>query len=823
MIIKDNVLFGLTNEEVSERIEKGQLNITENRKTKSYLEIFLNNILTVFNLLILVMTILVIPTINSLSDLTNLSFVATALANLIIGIVQEIKAKKIVDKLVLVNESKTKVLRNLSLKEVGKSEVVLDDTIFLEQASVIPADSTVVKGEIYVNESNLTGESDDILKKKGDFLYSGSFAVSGEAYAKVIHVGKDNFIEQLSKQATKYSKPKSDIMIALNRIITVISILLIPISIFLYLAYSSYPKFDFEGSRLIYNFISKELVLALVSSINGMIPYGLFLLTSVSLAASVIKLANNRTVVQELYCIEQLARVDVICLDKTGTITDGTMRVDDLIVTNAKYSPVEIISSMNASLKGENLTSKALIEKFGKKQLFKPKTILNFNSTNKFSAVAFQDVGTFALGAPDILLKLKKTEKNYKLIEEKAKEGNRVLALCKTSSSIKDNKLAGPFELVALIIIHDNIRKGAKETLKEFHDNGVDIKIISGDNPMTVSAIAKDAGVPNYDKYISLDGMSDEEVIDAAFKYTVFGRVKPNQKKLLVQSLKQKGHKVAMTGDGVNDILALRESDCSIAMANGSDAVKTVAHLVLLDSNFLSLPKVVGEGRKVINNIERSAALFLSKTFMMAMINILTIILYYANPELQFTSPFNEPSQMLIIETFVIGIPSVVLALEPNYQRINGKFISNIFKKALPGSILVFTELIIIKYASSIFGITNTNDISNLSIFVASISFSFILLYISVPFTKFRLIVFILTELLVMSCPLISYFTITKFGVEFFHYGLGESGYIEMGSKAILVMILLVIISLLYFAVLSMLKVIKTKKENHEEIYVQNN
>lgn len=803
MLIKDDIIFGLSNEEIEERIKKGQINKTPNRKTKSYKEIFLNNLLSVFNLVILVMAILVIPTIKSVGDISNLMFIVIALLNLIIGIVQEIKAKRTVDKLIIFNESKIKVLRNLSVSEIPVSEIVLDDVIVLEANKLIPADSKVLEGEMYVNESTITGESDDVLKKKGDELYSGSFVVSGEARAQVIHVGKDNFIEQLSSQATKYSKPKSEIMGSLNKIITTISICLVPLSIILFFIYKGYSQY--QSDNFLFLNVTRELVLGLVSAINGMIPYGLFLLTSVSLAASVINLARSKTVVQELYCIEQLARVDTLCLDKTGTITDGTMRVEDLIIINSKYQVLEIISSMNSVLKNNNQTAKALQDKYGDSLFYKTKQILNFNSTNKYSAVTFESIGTFVLGAPDVLIKFRKTDPNYKLINSKSYQGNRVLALCRTTSKIQDNMIKGNFELVALLIIRDHVREGAKETIEEFVRNGVDIKIISGDNPITVSAIAKVAGVPNCDKYISLDEVKDEEIDDIASNYTIFGRVKPQQKKMLVEALKKAGHKVAMTGDGVNDILALKEADCSIAMASGSEAVRTVAHLVLLDSNFLSLPKVVNEGRRVINNIERSASLFLSKTILMVLINLTAVALFFIKPSLEFTSPFRQPSQLMIIETFIIGIPSLALALEANYSVISGKFIKNIFKKSIPGAIVVFIDLLLIRFLSPMYGLSHEIE-TNVSLLVSTYSFFLILFYISIPFTKLRLTTIILTFVLITICPLFSYYTYNVYGADFFHYGLNPNGTLILDKTSYLIIGILILSSIIIHGVLSIIK-----------------
>lgn len=772
MIIRDNVLFGLSPEEVDDQKKLGNINVSTNKKTKTYSEIFLKNIFSIFNLVIFVMGIFVLPTIEGFGDFGNILFLLIATLNLLIGIVQEIKAKKTVDNLVLVNESKIKVLRNLEIEEISIEEIVLGDILILESGKQIPTDSVVIRGEISVNESNITGESDDIVKKEGDSLYSGSYVVSGECYCKTIHVGKDNYIEVLTAKASKYKKPNSEIMNSLNKIITSISLFLLPLSIILYFVYRGYDAYI--STNYLFLNVPKELVLGLVSAINGMIPYGLFLLTSVSLAASVMKLAKNKTLVQDLYCIEQLARVDTLCLDKTGTITDGTMTVNDLKIINNNYQVIEIISSMNASLKGNNQTSEALINKWGKDIYFKPLNILNFNSTNKFSAVTFKNIGTFVLGAPDILIKNKKASIVSKMIEENAKKGLRVLALCSTKSNIVNDTLNGPFECIALITIKDNIRVGAKDTIKMFIDNNVNIKIISGDNPITVSSIAKDAGVPNYDKYISLDGLTDDEVMDVATKYTVFGRVKPAQKKIIVETLKSNGRKVAMTGDGVNDILALREADCSIVMASGSDCVKSIAHVVLLDSSFSSLPKIVEEGRRVINNIERTASLYLSKTVLMFLINISAIVMFFIRPGMQFASPFREPSQLVIIEVFIIGLPTLFLALEANNQIIKGKFIRNILSLALPGGIIAFIVVFGIRIISPYIGMNHDVE-TNVSIFSSIIVFLLILASISFPFSKERFIVTIVTSIIVAVLPIVSLITMTTYGFDLFHFRLDYS------------------------------------------------
>lgn len=819
MLIRDNVLFGLSEKEVDQRIQEGKVNISPVRKTKTYREIFFKSFFTVFNLVILVMSILVIPTVKEIGDIGNLVFIGVALINLFIQIFQEIKAKKTLESLNLTADATVKVLRNLNIVNLRREEIVVDDVVFLEAGSQIPSDSKVISGEAYVNESMLTGESDDILKKKNDVLFSGSFVVSGECYARVYNVGADNYIEKLSKEATKYSKPKSEIMTSLNRIITTISVILIPLSVVLFLIYSKYSKFD--GGEIVIFGLSKKLILGLVSSINAMIPYGLFLLTSASLAASVVKLSKEKTLVQELYCIESLARVDTLCLDKTGTITDGTMRVEDLTIVDPSHQVMEIISSMNGSLKGNNQTNKALIEKYGRKVYYEAINILNFNSTNKFSAVSFRKIGTYALGAPDVLLKLKKNDHISKLIDEKAREGSRVIALCKTTSRIKKGTLEGPFNCIAIISIHDNLRKGVKDTLAEFKENNVDIKIISGDNPVTVSAIAKDAGVLNADKYISLYGLTDDEVRAVATEYTVFGRVKPNQKQLLVKALKEEGKKVAMTGDGVNDILALREADCSIGIGTGSDAIRSVSHLILVDSNFANLPSVVGEGRRVVNNIQRTSALYLAKTLMMFLINIFAIIMYYVNRSIEFTSPFAEPSQFLIIEQMIIGLPSFVLAFEPNKEPIKGTFMKSIFKNALPVSIVVFLTLLALTFVFDNNSISSSLE-TNILIIVSAYAFFAVLIFISLPYSKFRLIVTIISLVCIILTPVFSIFTYQHFnGLNLFKYSIVGSGTFEMDAPSlVLILIFIAIDTLVYLLILSprFIKNIKARKAKNDAL-----
>ena len=815
MLIKNDLIFGLTPKEVELRVKEGKVNTPIQRKTKTYKEIFFHNIFSVFNLIIVILAILVAPTIKSISDITNYVFVLIAFINLTIGIVQEIKAKKIVDSLVLVNEPTVKVLRELHIDEIKVSDIVLDDILFLEAEKQISADSKVMKGELYVNESNITGESDDILKKPGDELYSGSYVVSGEAYAKVIHVSKDNYIEKLSSQATTYSKPKSEIMKVLNTIITTISILLLPLSVMLFFVYKNYSSF--EGDAIIFG-MSRELILGLASAINAMMPYGLFLLTTIAFATSIFKLASQKTLVQELYCIESLARVDVLCLDKTGTLTDGTMKVTDTTIVNPNYSVIEILSSMNASLKNTNATSRALVKKYGRKAYFEPQKVLNFNSTNKYSAVTFKTIGTFAIGAPEVLLNLKekKNKDIMKDINKIASLGSRVIVLCKSPGKIKDNKVDSTFEVIAYVSIHDNLRNGVNNTLTEFRESGVEIKVISGDNPVTVSAIAKDAGIINHDKYISLAGLSDDEVRKAALEYTIFGRVKPNQKKIIIQTLKQKGHKVAMTGDGVNDILALKEADCSIAMASGSEAVSTVAHLVLLDSNFLSLPSVVNEGRRVINNIQRATALFLTKTFLMGLINLFAVIMFFINKSSEFTSPFKEPGQLFLIETFITGLASFVMAIEPNHERIEGKFFKNVFSISLPIALIIFMNLLVIHFKADSFGLT-VGEATNISILLTTYIYFMCLFVTSIPFSKIRKWISAIIAVMLILAPFVSIFTIQTSGFDLCHFSFID-GKLDFGVEGFKMMGFLFLIDILLLVPLIVSRILYFKNKNKYKV-----
>ncbi|WP_084301109.1 HAD-IC family P-type ATPase [Acholeplasma equifetale] len=676
------VTMGLLSDDVEQRQLAGLANISTKGSTKSISSIIFSNVFTFFNLLIIAISALLIW---SGASLTQLAALIIASINTTIGIIQEINAKKMIDKLSLLSAPTTNVIRDGIEQEVSVSEVVIDEIIKLSGGKQITVDAVVREGTIEVNESLLTGESDPIIKKPGDTLYSGSYVISGNCVAQATAIGKDIYIEKLTSQAKKYKKPKSDIFKSLGIIIRTVGIIIIPIGITLYLLAPG------EWNDTVYVGIN---IVKSAGAMLGMIPSGLFLLTSVALAVGVVRLGQNNTLVQELYCIEMLARIDTLCLDKTGTITDGTMTVKSVI----EYESIaglplkQLISAYLNALNDQNLTSQALLERFGNQKRIRHKRVIPFSSQRKYSAVEFEKYGTFALGAPEFVLR------DYyhlvsKDVEQQANEGYRVLVIAQSDLPIEGKELTQEMKPIALIMVEDTIRVDAPETIKYFKDNGVRVVVISGDNPLTVSRISQRAGIDHAEQYISLEGMTDKEVVRIANKYTVFGRVSPHQKKLLIESMKSSGHVVAMTGDGVNDILALKEADTSIAMASGSEAARNVSHLVLMDSNFASMPKVVSEGRRVINNIQKVSKLYLTKTLFTILLSITVIIRGLMGYDALYPL---KPSHLLIMEFLVIAIPSFVIALEYNNNRISGKFLSQIVKDALPGSLVVLINALIV-------------------------------------------------------------------------------------------------------------------------------
>ncbi len=738
LIRKDpNLKEGLTTDEVLIRVERGLNNVTDIGSTKTIGKIIVNNVCTFFNFIMFALFIWII----SIGSYQDLMFMLVVTLNICIGIYQEIKAKKTVDKLSLLSAPMADVIRDHTTIEIPITELVVDDIFLLEPGKQISADGIIRSGEIEVDESLLTGESDAILKKEGDKLLSGSYVISGTCKAQVTHVGKECYIQKLTYQAKKYKKPKSDLMKSLKILITTIAGFIIPIGIALF--YVQYTN----------NHNYHDSVLGTTGALIGMIPSGLFLLTSISLFVGVIRLGQNNTLVQELYCIENLARINMLCLDKTGTITDGTMTVSSVIEydSDIQVNTKTIISAMLAILNDKNQTAKALEQKFGIGKKIRYKTALPFASSRKYSAVEFEKYGTFILGAPEIILK-----ENYHLIsrevEKYALQGLRVIALATSTSRLTKEGFQGETRPFSLILIEDTIRPEALDTINEFKENGVQIKVISGDNPITVSKVAARAGVDGADKYIDLTGLTEREVQRAADRFVVFGRVTPNQKKILIQSLK-KNNVVAMTGDGVNDILALKEADCSIAMASGSEAARNASHITLLDSNFANMPKVVREGRRVINNVQRVAVLFLTKTifsFLLACISLLN----------KGTYPIT-PSQLLLIDFFCIGAPSFFLALEPNNIKVQGKFLWNVLKKALPGALTVVLLSCIIYWLRDTLNI-NSSNMSTLIVICATWTCLMVLYKVCTPLNNFRKLLFFTMLFIILICVL--------FGGGFFRF-----------------------------------------------------
>ena len=660
---------GLSAEQVETRFSQLLFNDVNKKYSKSYASIFVGNICTFFNLLCLIVAVALA---YAGAPLSQFLFVAIFAANLIIGIVQELLAKRQIDKLSVLISATAKVMRGGIRTEIPVRDIVLDDIILLEAGQQIPADCVLLDGIVEVNESLLTGESVPVKKAPGETLYAGSYVASGACRVRADKVGKATYLNSLTSKAKKYKKPKSEIMNSIRLFIRVIGIMIPFIAAAMF-----WVNWKATGSDMS---LTIQFTCAVVI---GMIPSGLLLLTSFAMAIGVMRLAKKQTLVQDLYSLEMLARVNVLCLDKTGTITDGRMTVNDCMILNnyVDYSLDEVMGSMLSALEDNNQTSIALYNRFGHSNALQATATIPFSSKRKLSAVTFGDAGTFAMGAPEFVLRPMPT-KIDKIVKQYAAAGLRVLLLAYSPNPISGGRLPSLFRPAAIITLADNIRSDAIETIKWFRENDVEIKIISGDNPVTVSEVARRVGVKNAGQYISLDGLTDIEVENVASQYTVFGRVTPEQKAILVRTIKKQGSTVAMTGDGVNDILALKEADCAISVASGSEAARNVSHLVLMDNNFLNLPNVVYEGRRVINNIKSSASLYIMKTLFTV---LLAVFCFALGSQYFFTT-----NNMLLFETLVTALPSMVLALQPNGDRVKGKFIPFVLSRSIPGAVTLF-------------------------------------------------------------------------------------------------------------------------------------
>lgn len=661
---------GLSMEQVRKRFAQGADNYKVESSTLSVSEIVRSNVCTYFNLVFAVIAVL-LAIVGAWSDML---FLPIIVANTCIGIVQEVHSKKVLDKLSILNAPHAVVIRDGKKQEILADQLVLDDIVEFSAGSQIPADAKVVSGELQVNESLITGESDEIEKREGDSLLSGSFVVSGKACARLEKVGKDSYISKLTLQATKSKKGEQSEMIrSLNYLIMVMGIIIIPIGIALFVQSFIYNEGTFHDS-----------ITGMVAAIIGMIPEGLYLLTSVALAVSSVRLAQKKVLIHDMKCIETLARVNVLCVDKTGTITEPGMHVYDFSVLDGadQLEISQLLADFVAAQEKDNATMEALKAHFSNGSGMRAREVYSFSSETKYSGAVMNDGKSYVIGAPEFVLRGQFAQYQEQIATYSSK-GYRVLVFAQYEGTLDRKPLTEPVLPLCFVMLANPIRKGAKETFTYFAENDVDIKVISGDNPLTVSVIAAEAGIVGAERFVDASTLKEKEDYDRAVEeYTVFGRVTPSQKRMLVQALKEHKKTVAMTGDGVNDVLALKDADCSVAMASGSEAASNVAQLVLLDSDFSRMPSVVADGRRVVNNIERTAALYIVKNIFSMLLAIFSVILMLDYPL--------EPSQVSLISMFTIGIPSFVLALEPNKELIRGHFLTNVLVRALPAGLTDF-------------------------------------------------------------------------------------------------------------------------------------
>lgn len=710
---------GLTSQQVQEHRLHGWTNKAVEPPSKTTKEIVHENVFTYFNLIFVVLAVL-LCLVGSFRDLT---FLPVIIANTLIGIIQEIRAKQVLDKLTMLNAPRASVVRDGKRTVINAEDLVVDDIVIFKAGDQVCADAEVSAGEVQVNESLLTGEADEITKRKGDKLMSGSFIVSGQCHARLDKVGEDSYISKLTLQAkAMQSKEQSEMIRSLDKLVKCVGVAIIPIGIVLF---SQAFFIQHDGFR--------ESVTSMIAAVIGMIPEGLYLLASVALAVSSIRLAQKKVLLHDMKCIETLARVDVLCVDKTGTITENTMKVQKLIKTD-EYDEKEkgglslLVGDFAAAMTNDNITMAALKEYFTKASGKKVLSKTGFSSATKYSSVTFED-GAYVLGAPEFVLK-EKYDDYAEEITEYASTGSRVLAFGIYDGEVDGKPLTHGILPFGFVLLANPIREAAKETFEYFAEQGVEVKVISGDNPVTVSNVAKQAGIKNADRYVDASEFEDEQSMrKALLNNTVFGRVTPSQKRKFVRILKEAGHTVAMTGDGVNDVLALKDADCSIAMASGSDAAAQASQLVLLESDFSCMPEVVLEGRRVVNNIQRSASLFLVK-------NIFSFLLSVASVVFMFTYPL-EPSQVSLISVFTIGVPAFFLALEPNKNMIKGHFLTNVLLKALPAALTDALAVAALVIFGRTFDVSST-DISTAATMLLAIVGFMILYKISAPMNKIR-------------------------------------------------------------------------------------
>lgn len=709
---------GLSAAEVEERVARGEVNVDAGVHTRSVRQIVRENTLTLFNAINVILAVFVLVT----GSYKNMLFMVVIVCNTAIGIVQEIRSKRTTDRLSIVASSKATVLRDGARTELPLDQLVRDDVIELGRGDQIPADAEVVSGTCDVNESLLTGESKLVKKRPGDELMSGSFVNAGIVLARVVHVGAENYAAKISAEAKQHKAVNSEIMNSLNRIIRFVSFVIFPLGALLFARQHFLGGVETNGA-----------ILSTVSALVGMIPEGLILLTSTVLAVAVVRLAKSKVLVQQLYCIETLARVDTLCLDKTGTITTGKMEVEAVCpVKGVGQDAVDaVFASIARADDDPNDTALAIVEHYAQSGVgsLQPVRTVPFSSDKKWSGATFANGESYVMGAGQFILGDAFAEVAEQ--QERLAADARVLLLARVEGFTEDGDLAGRPEPLGFVAIHDQIRATAAQTIGYFKEQGVDLKVISGDDPRTVSGIASQVGVPRAEAYVDATTLADDAAIaEAIERYSVFGRVKPEQKKAFVVALQEKGHIVAMTGDGVNDTLALKQADCSVAMAAGSDAARNVAQLVLVDNDFAAMPKVVAEGRRSINNLQRSASLFLVKTLLSMTLAVLFILLPWQYPF--------QPIQMTLISAFTIGLPSFVLALEPNKDRIKGRFLENVIVKSIPGATCAVLTILIVNTVGYNVLHLDYEHVSTLCVLLTAWIGALLIVRLSIPFTPIR-------------------------------------------------------------------------------------
>lgn len=713
-------LKGLTNEEVKERIEKGQVNSSNTNNLKSNWQIVRDNVCTLFNLFNLIIAI----ALACVHAYTNMVFILIIIVNVLIGIIQEIHGKNLVKQLSILTTAKTKVIRDGEEKEININEIVLDDVVLLSQGDQIPSDSVVLDGEVEVNEALLTGESDTILKKKEDKLLSGSYIVSGKCYAKIEKVGDDNFANQIINATKKHKKVNSELLNSMKKVTNFTSFVIIPAGVILFVQAYIFREVDLQQS-----------VIATAAALLGMLPKGFVLLTSISLETGVIKLAKKQVLVQDLYSVETLAHIDTLCLDKTGTITEGKMKVIDVEKYNESVLPDTLENIMNSYVNltdDSNSTFNALKNYFNGESKYEKQSDISFSSERKWSSVTFKNLGTIIVGAPERLSAMANVELPKSIVEAQ-EDGKRALCIGYTKEAVSVEQIP-KISLIAGIIMADPLRKNAKEMLGYFKTQSVDIKIISGDNPITVSTIAKRAGLEDYESYIDLSTIkSDAEIVDIVDKYSIFARVLPQQKSIIVKALQAKGHSVAMTGDGVNDVIALRESDLSITLPEANDAAKQVSQIVLLNQDFSVLKDVLMEGRRVVNNLTSVARIFFIKTIYSVLLSLFCIITNTAFPFI--------PIQITLIDLVIEAYTSFFISFEPNNKPVKGVFLHTVLRNAAPFAIVILLDIIFLTYMGPVLGIAQGPLVTIMYLLIGFVSILAVL-EVCIPFNKLHAFLF---------------------------------------------------------------------------------